>query len=72
MKNNTDKVKKEKKTDNNEMKKIRLNIDFKKVLNKLKPKKEKVKENKNIEIRVKNNALYPSILTFIANLFSRI
>ena len=26
MKNNTDKVKKEKKTDNNEMKKIRLNI----------------------------------------------
>ena len=38
MKNNTDKVKKEKKTDNNEMKKIRLNIDFKKVLNKLKPK----------------------------------
>ena len=50
MKNNTDKVKKEKKTDNNEMKKIRLNIDFKKVLNKLKPKKEKVKENKNINI----------------------
>ena len=43
MKNNTDKVKKEKKTDNNEKKKIRLNIDFKKVLNKLKPKKEKVK-----------------------------
>ena len=32
------------------MKKIRLNIDFKKVLNKLKPKKEKVKENKNINI----------------------
>ena len=50
MKNNTDKVKKEKKTDNNEMKKIRLNIDFKKVLNKLKTKKEKVKENKNINI----------------------